>query len=199
LIRVLGAVFTDEAWADQLTEAILLGPDKIDSDQKIDTVACLFLALRDGLGTLHTFYRNLEIPPRGEQAEIGDCFFPCVWSYPGDDRPIPFKYIAQLGPKDKSKAVFKGETVDKRMIAIKFTNWYNERGHRLLAEHGLAPELLGVRTDNEDVRECGYQVMVVMEFLDGQMAAEYWRALDRSTRRYDPSVIEGVGGTGMAG
>jgi len=179
LIRVLGAVFTDEVWADQLTEAISLGPDKIDGDQKIDTVARLFLALRDGLETLDTFYRNLETPPRGKRAALGDCFFPCVRSYPGQDEPIPFKYIAQLGPKDKSKAVFKGETVDKRMIAIKFTNRYNERGHRLLAKHGLAPELLWV-TDNFDARKCGYRVMVVMEFLEGY-TADNCRALDNST------------------
>jgi serine/threonine protein kinase len=78
--------------------------------------------------------------------------------------------------------VFKGETMDKRMIAIKFTTRYNERGHRLLAEHGLAPELLCVRTDNKDGRECGYRVMVVMEFLDGQTATEYCRGLDQSTK-----------------
>jgi hypothetical protein len=48
-IRVLGAVFTDEAWADQLTEAISLGPDKIDGDQKIDTVA--LIACEPPLGT----------------------------------------------------------------------------------------------------------------------------------------------------
>ena len=52
----------DEAWADPLTEAISLGPDKIESDEKLDTVARLFLALRDGLRSLDTFYRNLEMP-----------------------------------------------------------------------------------------------------------------------------------------
>jgi serine/threonine protein kinase len=173
-------VFTDEAWADQLTEAISLGPDNIDGDQKIDTVARLFLALRDGLGTLDTFYRNLQIPPRGKQADLADCIFPCIRSCPGVDGPIRFKYISQLGPKDKSKAVFKGETDDKTMIVIKFTNRYHEKGHQLLAQHGLAPKLLWVKVDNSDVQECGYRVMVVMEFLDG-CTAEYCRALDRST------------------
>jgi serine/threonine protein kinase len=91
-------------------------------------------------------------------------------SYRKSDRVIPIKYITQL---DKSKPVFKGQDGDGQMIIVKFTDRYNAIGHRLLAEHGLAPKLLHISSENGDPGHFGYRVMVVMEFLDGQTAEEF--------------------------
>jgi hypothetical protein len=171
-IRVLGAVFTDVAWADPLTETISLGPDKIDIGEKMDTVARLFVALRDGLRSLHTFYHELEIESPDEPTYSGACFFPHVRSYPGGEQAHPIQYIAQLGPEDKSKAVFKAETSDGQMIVVKFSDRYHVMAHRLLVKHGFAPQLLYHSSENTNRGDFGYQVMVVMEFVEGRTAEE---------------------------
>jgi hypothetical protein len=156
-----------------LTKAIFLGPDKIDSDKKLDTVACLFLALRDGLRSLDAFYRDLVIPPEDQKAiQVAprNCFFPHVQSYAGPNGRVEIKYIAQIGTDDKNKAVFKGETADGQKIVVKFTDRYNAAAHRMLAERNLAPGLLYVSSESTDVEDFGYKVMIVMEFVAGQTA-----------------------------
>ena len=113
------------------------------------------------------------MPSPDRQLNRGDIFFPHVLSYRKTDRVVPIKYIAQLGPDNKSKAVFKGENSDGQLIVVKFTDRYNANGHRLLAEHGLAPQLLYISSENMDAGHFGYRVMVVMEFLAGQTAEDY--------------------------
>ena len=136
-------------------------------------MARLFLALRDGLRSLDTFYHNVEMPSLDRQCNRGDIFFPHVLSYRKSDRVVAITYIAQLGPNDKSKAVFKGEDSDGQRIVVKFTDRYNAKGHRLLAEHSFAPQLLYISSEDKDAGHFGYRVMVVMEFVDSQMAEDF--------------------------
>ena len=126
------------------TTSSALGPDKIESEEKLDTVARLFLALRDDLQSLDTFYCDLEMPSPDRQCNRGDIFFPHVLSYRKTDRVVPIKYIAQLGPNNKSKAVFKGEDSDGQRIFVKFTDRYNAYGHRLLAEQSLSHAAIAI-------------------------------------------------------
>ena len=142
-------------------------------------MARLFLALRDGLRSLDTFYRDLEMPSPDRQCNRGNIFFPHVLSYRKTDRVVAIKYIAQLGPNDKSKAVFKGEDSDGQRIVVKFTDRYNAKGHRLLAQHSFAPQLLYISSEDKDAGHFGYRVMVVMEFLDGRTAEDFDLALSK--------------------
>ena len=105
-------------------------------------------------------------------ADPGDYIFTHGWSHPGPEQAHPIPYISQLGPNDKSKLVFKAKTSDGQIIVVKFTDRYNIMGHRLLAHHSLAPQVLYISIENTDTVEFGYKVMVMIEFLEGQTAKQ---------------------------
>ena len=134
----------------------------------MDTVARLFMALADALGCLQDYYLNVDIASPEERR---NCIFPERRSYPGESGCVQFKYLSQLFPDQKNKAIFKALTSDGRTIIVKFTDRYNATAHRLVAASNLAPQLLFCSSEETSEPSIGY-IMVVMEFLEGKTVGE---------------------------
>jgi serine/threonine protein kinase len=161
---ILGAVLTDKAMVDPLTDYTWIGPGKHNAEH-LETVSRLFMALAEGLGSLDEFYRNLNIASQGCPA---DCFFPDMRSYPGESGPVPIKYLSQLVPDQRSKTIYKGEASGKTIV-VKFTDRYNAAAHELLAKANFAPQLLYSGHPDPELKR---PIMVVMDLLEGRTAEE---------------------------
>ncbi|RPD60711.1 hypothetical protein L227DRAFT_585871 [Lentinus tigrinus ALCF2SS1-6] len=115
-------------------------------------IARVFYALGTALARLRSFYSELE-EPSDEVAR----FFPLATAYKDGERVIKFKYVAYL--KDTAEACF----VER----------YGAAAHRLLASHGLAPQLLyygDIWLSEPERNGCGSRKMVVMEYVEGMNA-----------------------------
>jgi hypothetical protein len=72
-------------------------------------------------------------------------------------------YVVPLSP-DESMAVYLAKQVDGslREVVVKFPLTYNTRAHRLLADHGLAPEVIYDGTEGPCY---GGLLMIVMDYV----------------------------------
>ena len=57
---------------------------------------------------------------------------------------------------------------DHHRLVVKFVSRYNALAHRLLAWHGLAPQIYYASTEDTAAPTYGGLYMVVMEFFDGE-------------------------------
>jgi hypothetical protein len=118
-------------------------------------VARLFLALRESLQELDTFYKGIR-------HQMPSVLWPSICAYDG----VQFKYLERLLPECLSKAVFKALTLpNSEMIVVKFTDLYNAKAHRLLADNRLAPRLRYFSGDDKGFKKPGGLEMVVMDFI----------------------------------
>jgi len=120
---------------------------------------------------LQTHERNLRVT------------FPYPDSYETEDGRIEFTYDSRF---NDGKLMFIATTTERTKVLVKFTRRYSEKAHRLCAEAGLAPSLLGFRS-----LPAGWY-MAVMEYLDPQtyrilepedgsnprLKAEIWRVVN---------------------
>jgi hypothetical protein len=119
-------------------------------------IARLFLALRESLKELDTFYKEMEM-------QAACILWPSIREYQG----MQFQYIKRLLPGSRSKAVFKGRMVpNNELIVIKFTNTYSVDAHRLLENEGLAPRLRYFSGEDKAFRKPGGLEMVIMDFVE---------------------------------
>jgi len=114
----------------------------------------LFLALRECLKELDTFYRGI-----GDRKTSILC--PSIRTYEN----IQFEYIARLDTHHLSKAIFKARTQNGELIVVKFTNSYSAGGHRLLEAAALAPKLRYFSGNQEAFKKPRGLEMVVMDFI----------------------------------
>jgi hypothetical protein len=142
-------------WVVQpLTDMVNLQFDPYDPDRMLN-VARLFLALRESLKELDTFYNEIE----HQKAAI---LWPSIRAYQG----VQFEYVERLLPDCLSKAVFKARTLpNNEMIVVKFTNSYGVDAHRLLQGEQLAPRLRYFSGDDKGFKKPGGLEMVVMDFM----------------------------------
>ncbi|KAG8944248.1 hypothetical protein FRC03_002135 [Tulasnella sp. 419] len=170
---VLGAIFLDKILVQPLTNYICLSP--YPEEKQSYYIAQVFTVLSEGISALNKFYRSL---PSYSGAMLRQRRFdPYIRSYICNvtKQKQTFEYLGQLvGNQPKStKAIFKAETdePDKKSIVVKFAERYNVAAHLLLAKNGFAPKLLYPPSDDRICR-VGTWSMIVMEFVDGQNAAE---------------------------
>ena len=156
-IAVHGAVLCEAGWVVQpLTDLVNLQFDPYDTDRMLD-VARLFLALRESLKELETFYKELETR---ETLTL----WPSIRAYEG----FRFEYFERLLPECLSKAVFKARTQpNDELVVIKFTKSYGVNVHRLLEREKLAPRLRYFSGDDKGFKKPGGLEMVVMDFIPG--------------------------------
>jgi hypothetical protein len=78
---------------------------------------------------------------------------------------IKFTYDSRF---NDTKLIFLATTTEGTKVLVKFTRQYSEAAHRLCAEAGVAPRLLGFRCLSAGWR------MAVMEYLDPQTYRVLW-------------------------
>lgn len=167
-IAILGAVFTDGLIVQHLTDYIWVGLDSTFNESRILRIARTFYALNKGLANLKSYYGTVE----AQSLRIAETrYFPSITTYPNGNECIRFKYLSFLedGP-DCMTLRARTLTVPPRDVVVKFVDRYGERAHRLLADNGLAPELLYCGSPHLQDKDPSYNSisMVVMEFVGGE-------------------------------
>ncbi|KAF9265103.1 hypothetical protein L218DRAFT_943337 [Marasmius fiardii PR-910] len=124
---VLGGVFTNQFIVQRLTHMLWIAPSTSHDDQRVRELGRVLRALKNGLDTLQTFYKNLvEAPPLfGPERPTLEIFL----------TPIPTSQATGGG----SEPEFGDESGEK--VVIKFVETYSEDVHKLLANRGHAPKL----------------------------------------------------------
>lgn len=118
---------------------------------------------------LHSFYQDLTL--RSPDLSIRP--FPyCTSYFDSDGREVKFKYVKRLafGDQLSTRMVFLAKIMDtgySKSIVVKFVEQYNSQAHRLLAEHGLAPQLLFDGTTHPNGRFGSSYAMIVMDYVNG--------------------------------
>ena len=162
-ITVFGAVYVQKVIVQRLAGPIYLPPQLLHPQRTIDEPLKLFYALRRALHDLNGYYGAL--PSSEEPSRL----FPFVKSYDLPDRgTVTFDYVAALSP-DGSKAVYVAEQKGGKKVVVKFAQTYNTRAHRLLAQHGFAPELI---YDGTEGPFYGGLSMIVMDYVEGITLSE---------------------------
>ncbi|QRW17485.1 Tyrosine kinase specific for activated [Rhizoctonia solani] len=192
---VLGAVLLDRPVVQPMTDYIWVG---INPSRPLDvvSVARVFDSILMARKELEVYYAKLtstssmdSLNPKPFVAP----FFPYPNHFIGEGgNRIKFTYKGylnrlsvknlQLGPSKSqlipSKLVFLAEcfgTDPTTSIVVKFVESYNANAHKLLAEAGLAPQLLydGVANANENVQLGPDYRMIVMEYIAGVDLGRY--------------------------
>ncbi|KAF5366293.1 hypothetical protein D9758_005793 [Tetrapyrgos nigripes] len=177
---VYGAVWTTKPIIQRLTDMIWLGISPLLNENKVSRIACTLLAAREGIKTLERFYQDLGLCSL-VMNDKHPRFFPSVTSYPDPERPgkhIKFEYVEPMEKEAlhmcvtyRARAISSPDSVvpdftpqHPRDIVVKFARTYGEDAHRLLASHGMAPNLLyrGPLSPNSELS------MVVMDYFPGQ-------------------------------
>ncbi|KAK2459588.1 hypothetical protein APHAL10511_008398 [Amanita phalloides] len=152
-------------------------------DKKYDTTARHFLALKNALTTLHSFYKHrgtfvmssknitfLSKPEKNQPSATKTVqsatpvispppvfrLFPYPTSFPACNQTISFEYVAEMAGR---ALLFKGKA-GSDFVCIKFVHQYGKDVHQWCADKGFAPKLMAC-----EKLSAGW-LMVVMELLD---------------------------------
>ncbi|KAJ7594347.1 hypothetical protein C8J56DRAFT_776574 [Mycena floridula] len=170
-IVIMGAVFTTQPIVQRLTDLVWLGTSPTLNDKNCYRIARVFRALKTCLETLSSYYQGL-VPHEIIPDEPHPRFFPSTTSYRDiTQKTVEFIYQGVL-ETDTACVVFLARTVTSTAIVVKFVQSYGEEAHTLLAEQGLAPKLLYCGDIGDGGAGYGGLKMVVMEYVNGQTAAQ---------------------------
>ena len=134
----------------QLTDYVWTGGDPHD-DKALESVAQLFKALYVGLQELKAFYGSMTTTPKSNYQRL----FPFTRSYIDSlGQEVDFEYIERL---KETKAIYSAKDTSGRVLIVKFAQRYNSRAHRLLASHGLAPQLHYSSLDNTNSNKMSFR------------------------------------------
>ncbi|CAE6450431.1 unnamed protein product [Rhizoctonia solani] len=164
---VLGAIFLDRPVVQPLTDFLWVGEDP-SRPSKLDQIVCIFHCINQARIELDHYYRAHYPPPPGESIVSP---FPYLTHYlDSTGQVVRFAYRKSLCPANPEKPIFLAKIDDPenpRPIIVKFVRKYNADAHRLLAEHGFAPQLLYDGTMYPDDQPGPDHNMVVMDFIQG--------------------------------
>ncbi|KAG9002785.1 hypothetical protein FRB93_011387 [Tulasnella sp. JGI-2019a] len=158
---VMGAVFVEKVVSQPLSHFIWIGEGK-NAIASLDDRTRQLCALSRSLKELKTFYETLDFNHNIDPADLA---LPYPTQIPNEP---PFRYMIPF-LDDSRKAIFKGKRSCGKSIVVKFTDRYNEKAHRILAKHGLAPQLLHIQSIG------GGLTMVVMDLVRGLTLDEVTR------------------------
>ncbi|KAG5650881.1 hypothetical protein H0H81_010681 [Sphagnurus paluster] len=185
-MSILGAVWTDKIIVQHLTDYISLAHDAIFNNNAVYRTAHILHALVRSIHRLDAFYHSLKTRPQSHaqptntiHKTLGPRYFPSVNAYRGPDGEIVnFTFVVPLEP-DPTCTTFlaktEGPTSEHEHVVVKFVHRYNKPAHELLASHGMAPALrycdkIGIREGDPSY---GDLLMIVMDFVDGEMADKF--------------------------
>jgi serine/threonine protein kinase len=197
---VLGVVFIDGLIVQRLTDYLWVGfVDCVLSETHILRVARFFYALKSGLDNLKSYYESIELP---SDFPAESRYFPSITAYSVGNELVHFKYVGFLEDSpDCTTLRARTLTTPPLDIVVKFVNRYGEKAHRLLADNGLAPELLycGSPGLNDEQPSYASLSMVVMEFIEGQTLGESRlnKETVESVRRTLEAALELLHGNGL--
>ncbi|KAJ6468738.1 hypothetical protein C8R45DRAFT_1017459 [Mycena sanguinolenta] len=171
-LAILGAVLTDKCIVQRLTDFMWLGSGAVLTDSKqCLRVARVLHSLTRSLGHLRNYYVTLTSSNDPEPSR----FFPSPTSFLSSGASVQFEYLQAL-ERDAVCVTFLCRTQEEqpRSIVVKFAQTYCPEAHELLAQKGLAPQLLycGPVVHSDDAPSYQLLKMIVMEYIDGRTVAQ---------------------------
>ncbi|CAK5281684.1 unnamed protein product [Mycena citricolor] len=156
----------------RLTDFIWLGNGAVLNDSRqCLRVARILHSLTRSLGHLHRYYAALTPSNNPEPSR----FFPSPTTFLYCGAPVHFDYLEAL-ERDSVCVTFRCCTHEDlpRSVVVKFAQTYCPEAHELLAEKGLAPQLLycGPVDPSQDAPSYQPLKMIVMEYIDGKTVAQ---------------------------
>ena len=166
-INICGAIITSSVIVHRLTDYIWLAHSRLNDDANARRIARVFYALGLALVRLRSYYASLEQP-----MDRNVRYFPLATAYKVGEQTIKFKYITYLKEVAEACVIYRAVECEgaQRQIVVKFVERYGEAAHKLLASHGLAPQLLycgDIWLEEPERSGCGDRKMVVMEYIEG--------------------------------
>ncbi|KAK7437510.1 hypothetical protein VKT23_018582 [Stygiomarasmius scandens] len=180
LFEVATVVFTDALYVQKVyTQHLIGGPDL---DNQVLKFAKALKALQNAFRGLNDFYRILAVSPASPD---GSQLFPRPTLLSDTEKEIQLRFLHRIrftggpyefGTDEKSTkccrgvygALYEPPSGDEVKVIVKFAERYNVHAHQLLAGAGLAPKLY------RHASLKGGHIMLVMEHVEGQMAAQLW-------------------------
>jgi hypothetical protein len=130
-LTISGAVYGESVYVDRLVPPVWLVNEEMNSEFREQIVRTL-KALKVAVDELDEYYKCL--------IQVDQPRFPCFQHYQSKDGvEMKIKYLKEIKPH-----LFKG-VVDEKCVVIKYAERYSEAVHQLLADNGLAPELLATQ------------------------------------------------------
>ncbi|KEP48576.1 kinase domain protein [Rhizoctonia solani 123E] len=187
---ILGAVFLDRPIVQPLTDYLWIGinPSK---PRGIHSVARAFHCVLEARKELQTYYDNLSSKDL-KSLPVQPLIFPYPNHFITDNgERVDFAYIIPLELRSLEMALHLERSRSQLIadqfvfvaalcntnpplrIVIKFVESYNADAHKLLAQEGLAPELLYDGTVHANRQLGPHHYMVVMEYIDGVDLGRY--------------------------
>lgn len=170
-LLVSGAVFAGKPIIQRLTSYEWLGRARVNDPRQVSEIARIFLAIREPLAALQSYYANLVIPSVPRPNCMHPRFFPHITSYPvgaGAKDDVQFAYVCPL--QDSVACVaFEAVLLDtNERVVVKFVAKYGESTHRYMADRHMAPALryFGLLDPHSDHTYAGLS-MAVMDKLAG--------------------------------
>ncbi|KAI9431857.1 hypothetical protein H4582DRAFT_2198395, partial [Lactarius indigo] len=146
---VLGSVFTDKFIVQRLTDMRWMALSSTEEDNRVYHNARVFVALRDCLSKLETFYKTLD-GPSFVANQPHPRYFPYPTSFTSDDGAVTqFRYLKSL-EEDAASVTYlaeilpneRGSTADPpEKVVVKFVSKYGKEVHEFLAHERHAPSL----------------------------------------------------------
>ena len=200
---MLGVVFTDKFVVQRITDIKWVGEATTQEDGRVYHLARVFASLRLAVKALDEYYDQVfqapAIPALGP-ALASNQPHPRFFPYPtrfheyrtelgSTPQDIDFEYIEPLHAAPTNITFLAKAKSSGQKLVIKFVDRYGVEAHQLLADAGLAPQLLycGLLNGEDDVRDSGSRAvgitkdgglyvgptrMVVMEYIKGTTAVE---------------------------
>ncbi|CAG8684473.1 24319_t:CDS:2, partial [Racocetra persica] len=152
-ICVLGCIFLSKVIVQPLTDFIPLTIGVEDFDQ-VERIVRLFYALHLAICRLEEFYKGLDMVVNDQK------YFPYFNHYITEGKKmISFTYHYQF----ESVLAWKAETVDGRIVVVKYFREYNIEAHEFCAKKSFAPKILHV-ANPEELRKFS---VVITDFVPG--------------------------------
>ncbi|KAL5514057.1 hypothetical protein ACEPAG_2818 [Sanghuangporus baumii] len=157
---LMGGIFVDEIIVQPFTDYLFLGGDP-DYGKRVLHIARTFKATKRALRELEHFYEtslgdNSNCAPHLPRPSVIDESDPCP----------NLRFVDRLFTENVASTLYSAK-MDGRDVVVKFTNAYCGDAHRLLASHGLAPQL------HFCGRIRGGLWMVVMDYVQGYNSNDY--------------------------
>jgi hypothetical protein len=180
----MGGVITSRVIVQRLCPYKWLARSRVLDNEQVIVVARLLYALSQSIDDLKAYYGKLETPT----VSIGCVhprFCPFVSSFHDASGVVKFTYIAPLERSPKC-IIFKAIRQDTgEFIVVKFVRLYGKEAHEWMAQHELAPRLIGFEALGSDYDDLS---MVVMDYVAGQTLHTLYAG------ELPPDVLRGVEG-----
>ena len=223
-LYILGTIHTDKFIVQHLTELYLREATPFDETQKYH-VAKIFTSLRRARDTLDQYYERISdqiiisptpTTPRDPLELRRRCFFPHATEFKeyqagmdAESQLTEFEYTDVPDARSTNVTFFAQVKSSKRKLVIKFVDRYGVEAHELLANAGMAPQLLycgtldgksDVRNDRNRVRDrlinglyLGPMRMVVMD----RVEADKQDAWPENAREQTEEAVEKLHSAGF--